>query len=149
MNRKALTTSQIVLAAIVLTYWVMPDLIVGPFDDGVLAAMVLIAEVVLFVIRAVNKPTNSGPDPYNTDYQQYYQNDGYSGSTNYQQYDQNSGSDEQEEEFQFFAGCTDWDQVKTRYRELMKIYHPDAGGHEEATKTINAEYEILKKKFGH
>ena len=30
----------------------------------------------------------------------------------------------------------------------MKIYHPDAGGNEEASKKINAEYNALKAKFG-
>ena len=153
MNRKTLTTIQIVLAVIVLVYCVMPDLIVGPFDDGILAALAGIAEVVLFVIRAVKMPSNSSPGQENTGYQQYYQDNTYSNSSNYQQNHQNNGSghdtDNPDEEFQFFAGCTDWEQVKTRYRELMKIYHPDAGGHEEASKKINAEYIVLKKRFGH
>ena len=153
MNRKVLNTIQIVLAVIVLVYCVMPDLIVGPFDDGVLAALAIIAEVVLIVIRIVRMPSNSSTGSDKTGYQQYYQDNEYSNGTGYQQSYQNNGSahdtDEQEDEFQFFAGCTDWEQVKTRYRELMKIYHPDAGGHEEASKKINAEYNVLKKRFGH
>jgi len=153
MSKKTLTTIQIVLAVIVLAYCVMPDLMVGPFDDGVLAALALIAEVVLFVVRAVKMPSNSGSDYENSGYQQYNQNNAYSDSTNYRYNNESKGSDrdpdDQEEEFQFFAGCTDWEQVKTRYRDLMKIYHPDAGGHEEASKKINAEYNRLKKKYGH
>ena len=151
MKRKTLTTIQIVLAVIVLAYWVLPDFILGPLDDGVIAALAFIAEIVLFVVRAVLTP--SGSSSYNTSHQQYEQYDGYSNSTDYQYSNQNSrsenDSDDQDEEFQFFAGCTDWEQVKTRYRELMKIYHPDAGGHEEASKKINAEYNKLKKKYGH
>ena len=153
MNRKTLTTIQIVLAAIVLVYAIMPDLIVGPFDDGVLAALAVIAEVVLFIMQGRRKPTSSGPSSYNTTYQQYNQSNAYSNSTDYQQTTQNNRADQkpddQDEEFQFFAGCNDWEQVKTRYRELMKIYHPDVGGHEEASKKINAEYNVLKKRFGH
>ena len=153
MKRKALTTIQIVLAIIVLAYWVLPDPMLGPLDDGVIAAMALIAEVVLFVVRAVQMPTDSGTSSHNTSYQQYYQDNGYSDSTNYQQNNQSNGadhySDDQDDEFQFFAGCTTWEQVKSRYRDLMKIYHPDAGGHEEASKKINAEYNVLKKRFGH
>ena len=151
MKRKTLTTIQIVLAVIVLAYWVLPDFILGPLDDGVIAALAFIAEIVLFVVRAVLTPSDSSS--YNTSHQQYEQYDGYSNSTDYQYSNQNSrsenDSDDQDEEFQFFAGCTDWEQVKTRYRELMKIYHPDAGGHEEASKKINAEYNKLKKKYGH
>ena len=153
MNRKVLTTIQIVLAIIVLVYCVMPDLMIGPFDDGVIAALAFIAEVVLFVVRAIQMPANSETSTHNTSYQQYYQDNGYSDSTNYQQNNQSNGSgqysNDQNDEFQFFAGCTDWEQVKSRYRDLMKIYHPDAGGHEEASKKINAEYNILKKRFGH
>ena len=153
MNRKTLTTIQIVLAVIVLAYWILPDFMLGPLDDGVIAALAFIAEVVLFVVRAVKMPLNSSPDFEKSNYQQYYQNNGYSNSSDYQQNYQNNESDhysdDQDEEFQFFAGCTDWEQVKSRYRDLMKIYHPDAGGHEEASKRINAEYNMLKKKFGH
>lgn len=153
MNRKVLNTIQIVLAVIVLVYCVMPDLIVGPFDDGVLAALAIIAEVVLFVIRVVKMPSNSSTGSDKTGYRKYYQDNEYSNGAGYQQSYQNNGSDhetdDKEDEFQFFAGCTDWEQVKTRYRELMKIYHPDAGGHEEASKKINAEYDVLKKRFGH
>ena len=153
MKRKALTTIQIVLAIIVLVYCVMPDLMIGPFDDGVIAALAFIAEVVLFVVRAIQMPANSRTSSRNTSYQQYDPDNGYSDSTNYQQNNQSNGydhySEEQDDEFQFFAGCTDWEHVKSRYRDLMKIYHPDAGGHEEASKKINAEYNILKKRFGH
>ena len=153
MNRKVLTTIQIVLAVIVLAYWVLPDFMLGPLDDGVIAALAFIAEIVLFVIRTVQMPANSGKSSRNTSYQQNYQDTGYSDSTNYQQNNHSNGSgqysNDQDDEFQFFAGCTDWEQVKSRYRDLMKIYHPDAGGHEEASKKINAEYNILKKKFGH
>ena len=49
----------------------------------------------------------------------------------------------------FFHGVNSMLALKKRYRDLMKIYHPDAGGHEEASKKINAEYNILKKRFGH
>lgn len=153
MNRKAIITIQIIIAAIALTYFIMPDLLVGPFDDGVLAVLAICAEVALFIVQAVRKPSNSRPNYNNTSYQQNYQNNAYSNNTNYQHYDQANGanhySNDQDDEFQFFAGCTYWEQVKSRYRDLMKIYHPDAGGHEEASKKINAEYNELKKRFGH
>ena len=153
MNRKALITTMIIIGAVALTYLIMPDLIVGPFDDGVIAALAVCAEVVLFIIQAVRKPSTSTTDSEYDGYQQNYQDNTYSNSTNYQNNYQdnrsNRDSDDQDDEFHFFAGCTDWEQVKSRYRDLMKIYHPDAGGHEEASKRINAEYNKLKKKFGH
>ena len=138
MNRKVLITIMIIIAAVALTYMIMPDLIVGPFDDGVLAVLAVVAEVVLYIVQAVQKSAESRTNFNNTDHQEYYQDNEF-----------NHDSRDHEEEFQFFAGCNDWEQVKARYRELMKIYHPDAGGHEEVSKKINAEYNILKKKFGH
>ena len=49
----------------------------------------------------------------------------------------------------FFMGCTTWEQVKDRYKTLMKTYHPDAvAGVEEYSKEINAQYEKQKRKYG-
>lgn len=47
-----------------------------------------------------------------------------------------------------FNGCTDYESLHKRYKDLMKVYHSDIqnGDNEMATK-INAEYEKLKKKY--
>lgn len=72
---------------------------------------------------------------------------------NYQQYNRgsrsNSSYNNPEPEFHYFAGCKNMKEAKARYRELMKKYHPDAGGNEEISKKINAEYDAIKKKFGY
>ena len=152
MNRKVLITIMIIIGAIALTYIIFPDLVIGPFDDGVVLALASCAEAVLFAIHVVKKSSRSrvssnnsnsqkSTDTHSSNYQSNYQNTTNSNYTNYQQNNQNSGTkhdaDNQEDEFQFFAGCTNWEQVKSRYRDLMKIYHPDAGGHEESSKKIN------------
>lgn len=50
-----------------------------------------------------------------------------------------------ESEREYFKGCNNWREVQTRYRNLMKLYHPDSViGSEEASKTINAQYDTLK-----
>ena len=90
MKRKVLTAIQIVFAIIVLAYEVMPDLQIGPFDKGVIAALAVIAEVVLFVVRVVQMPANSETSSRNRSYQQYYQDNGYSDSTNYQRNNQSA-----------------------------------------------------------
>lgn len=148
MNRKALITIMIIIGAVALTYLIMPDLLFGPFDDGIVLALAACAEIALFIAQIVRKTSNSRVNTNNSSHQRTYSN-----NTNYQQNYQNeeykNNYVDQENEFKFFAGCTDWEQVKSRYRDLMKIYHPDAGGHEEASKKINAEYNILKKKLGH
>lgn len=47
---------------------------------------------------------------------------------------------------QYFAGVTRLDELQTRYRNLMKIYHPDIQcGDTEVSKQIAEEYEYLKK----
>ena len=46
----------------------------------------------------------------------------------------------------FFKGCVTEEDLRSRYRALMKIYHPDGDhGDAEVAKRINAEYEILTK----
>lgn len=52
------------------------------------------------------------------------------------------------DELDFFDGCTTWEQIKSQYRKLMQIYHPDnASGNEEYTKIIQRQYEELQKKY--
>ena len=49
----------------------------------------------------------------------------------------------------FFKGCENWEQIRERYRKLMKTYHPDSGsGDMETSQEINLQYEQLKKKYG-
>jgi DnaJ-class molecular chaperone len=40
------------------------------------------------------------------------------------------------------------DEVKSRYRVLMKIYHTDVGGSDMMAKRINAAYGEIKKQRG-
>lgn len=51
----------------------------------------------------------------------------------------------------YFAGCTDIQTLKVRYRELAKAHHPDLHPEEgdEIMKAINAEYDELVKRFSH
>lgn len=48
----------------------------------------------------------------------------------------------------FFLGVSSLSGLKKRYRELMKIYHPDnENGDENTVLFINKEYEKLKPRF--
>ena len=48
----------------------------------------------------------------------------------------------------FFLGVSSLSGLKKRYRDLMKIYHPDnENGHEGTVRFINTEYEQLKTRF--
>ena len=49
----------------------------------------------------------------------------------------------------YFAGVTGTAGLRKRYRDLLKIYHPDNGNGDSATLlAINKEYESVKKQFG-
>lgn len=52
----------------------------------------------------------------------------------------------------YFHNINNLDELRTAYRALLKKFHPDNGGSEEATKEINLEYEklfqILKNRSG-
>lgn len=43
----------------------------------------------------------------------------------------------------WFAGVTTNEELRKRYRELLKQFHPDNGGDEETMKAINIEYDKL------
>lgn len=144
---------QIVLLVVAIVYLIAPDLLVGPFDDAAVLAILGCAELVFGILRARMNSSDSIPNSGNQ-YYQYSDQNTYTNTNNNSQSNQNGNSDqgsdnqEKESEFKFFAGCNTWEDVKSRYRDLMKIYHPDAGGNEEASKMINAEYNALKAKFG-
>ena len=45
----------------------------------------------------------------------------------------------------YFKNVQTLDELRKQYKDLLKKYHPDNGGSEEATKAINVEYEKLFK----
>lgn len=47
----------------------------------------------------------------------------------------------------YFDGCKTLDDLKKRYRQLAKQYHPDLGGDGEIMKVINSQYERLFDAF--
>ncbi len=48
----------------------------------------------------------------------------------------------------FFKGVHNNLTLKKRYKDLMKIFHPDnVCGDSETVKMINAEYQVLKQKY--
>lgn len=54
----------------------------------------------------------------------------------------------QDENNSLFAGCNDIESIRKRYRELMKIFHPDnSNGDNEMCQEIQSSYEQLCKKY--
>ncbi len=47
--------------------------------------------------------------------------------------------------FKFFIGCISKEDVKSKYRSLAKIHHPDKGGNEEVFKELNYEYSYFNE----
>lgn len=48
----------------------------------------------------------------------------------------------------FFGGVTEYASLKKRYKELMKIFHPDnRSGDSFTVACINREFEILKNRY--
>ncbi len=45
----------------------------------------------------------------------------------------------------YFKNVQTLDELRKQYKDLLKKYHPDNGGSEETTKSINVEYEKLFK----
>lgn len=60
----------------------------------------------------------------------------------------NSKSESKEIDLELFNGCNDKESLATRYRQLMKMYHPDnKNGDSRMTTKIRMTYDVLKKKF--
>jgi hypothetical protein len=56
--------------------------------------------------------------------------------------------EEREAATEFFKGVKNLDDLKKRYHDLLKIYHPDNNaGDTEVTVKIKAEFELLEKQF--
>lgn len=49
--------------------------------------------------------------------------------------------------YKYFEGCKTKNELRSRYVQLLKQYHPDNGGNEETCKAIIAEYEYLVNKL--
>ncbi len=47
----------------------------------------------------------------------------------------------------WFQGCSTSEQVRERYRDLAKKYHPDLGGDTAKMQAINAQYSEACKRF--
>ncbi|MCB2195667.1 MAG: hypothetical protein KQH79_07390 [Bacteroidetes bacterium] len=48
----------------------------------------------------------------------------------------------------YFADVKERTDLKSMYRRLSFLYHPDKGGQVEKMQAINAEYNMLKNTFG-
>lgn len=48
----------------------------------------------------------------------------------------------------YFADVKEINDLKSKYRKLSFLYHPDKGGVLEEMQAINAEYNLLKQTFG-
>lgn len=45
--------------------------------------------------------------------------------------------------YKYFLGCANYDEVKTKWKELAKKHHPDKGGKHEVFVEIKAEYDYI------
>ncbi len=49
----------------------------------------------------------------------------------------------------FFSGVNNMRSLRKRYKDLIKIFHPDnAEGDTDVIQKINEEYEVLRKRIG-
>ena len=87
---------------------------------------------------------NQGGQNYGQNDPNMNQNSGYQEQQAYNEQPQEQAS----QGFDFFAGCSSEADLKKRYRDLMKSFHPDGEiGDEDSVKQINDAYEEAKKRF--
>lgn len=62
--------------------------------------------------------------------------------------EKNKRPQERPGEIHFFAGVSNYLSMKKRYRDLMKIFHPDnRDGDDSMVRAIKEEYEMLKREY--
>lgn len=91
-------------------------------------------------------------DNYNEDYDKrtYNYQKSYYKKSNYQKtYKQSSSqTTAADNEFNFFAGCNSLESIDKKYKQLVKLYHPDnPDGDTKALAEINIQYDKAKAKF--
>ncbi len=47
----------------------------------------------------------------------------------------------------YFSDCNSPDEIRTKYRNLVKKHHPDLGGDTKTMQEINTAYEIALKRM--
>ena len=47
----------------------------------------------------------------------------------------------------YFSEITTHEELKTTYRKLALLHHPDKGGSVNTMQKINSEYNVIRKKF--
>jgi len=76
-----------------------------------------------------------------------YRRNRYSRS-HYDESDYDEDLDEDYDEFNFFAGCNSLESIDKKYKQLVKLYHPDnPDGDTKALAEINIQYDKAKAKF--
>ncbi len=79
-----------------------------------------------------------------------YQKSYYKKSDNQRSYNQNSSQTKvaADNNFNFFAGCNSLESIDKKYKQLVKLYHPDnPDGDTKALAEINIQYDKAKAKF--
>ncbi|MGJ0351706.1 J domain-containing protein [Aliarcobacter cryaerophilus] len=111
--------------------------------------------IIYFVKRALRKRAQQFQFEFNRftreDYNNFdFKNFNNFNNQNFQGNFYNKGSKLQEaEEFFGFSATPSKDDIKKRFKELAKIYHPDLnGGDEEKMKKLNEYRDILMQAYG-
>ncbi len=90
-------------------------------------------------------------DDYDEDYEDNYDDRVEDKSYNRHKQSRNNGPSPKAEPagtFNFFAGCTTKESADRKYKQLVKLYHPDnMDGDTSALQEINVQYDEIKKRF--
>lgn len=107
-----------------------------------------IALIAYYIKQKIKQNARNFEFRFNQNYQNFNFNDFQNGNFQGNFYNQKSKLDEAKEFFGFTSNNITKDDIKRRYKELAKLYHPDLnGGSDEKMKKLNEYKEILLQAY--
>lgn len=107
-----------------------------------------IALIAYYIKQKIKQNTRNFEFRFNQNYQNFNFNDFQNGNFQGNFYNQKSKVDEAKEFFGFTSNTITKDDIKRRYKELAKLYHPDLNGEsDEKMKKLNEYKEILLQAY--
>ena len=130
----------------------MLDQYAGIINSALNTMVKNVKQLTIYIEHGGNRAANQNNQTFQNQgqYQQQYNNQNGEDAANQDFGNQDNATEDSGGSFgfDFFAGCQSEADLKKRYRDLMKSFHPDGDiGDEDSVKQINEAYEKAQKKF--
>lgn len=100
------------------------------------------------ILSDIKKKSNNKQSRESSENKESFDHNNSDDASNEYESTKNSEATNEKVESEFFKGVKNVDELKKRYHDLLKIYHPDNNaGDTDVTRKIKEEYDLLNKEF--